>query len=60
MLLYSNVYPNDNEIVTAIEDNLKRGPDLVIVVSTRLVIPGARSIAKRFYYTTRSRGRATV
>ncbi len=60
MLLYDEPHPDDNEIIRATEDDLTTCPDLVIVAGTRLEIPGARSIAKRFCYTTRSRGGATV
>ncbi|KAH6666144.1 DHS-like NAD/FAD-binding domain-containing protein [Halenospora varia] len=47
VLLYGDTR-HDVEIVKATEVRLVKSPDLVIVASTRLQVPAARSIAERF------------
>lgn len=51
MLLYGEPDPYDTEILEAVEDDLELCPDLVLVVGTKLEIPGALSIATSFGVT---------
>ncbi len=60
VLLYSEPHPDDTEILEAVEDDLEICPDLVLVVGTKLEIPGALSIVTSFCYAARNRGGATV
>jgi hypothetical protein len=59
VLLYSEPYPDDKEILEATKHDLRICPELVLIVSTKLRIPGARSIAVDLYHAARSVGGAS-
>lgn len=59
VLLYSEPHLDDKEILETAKHDLRISPELVLIVSTKLAIPGARSIAVNFYYAARSVGRAS-
>jgi NAD-dependent SIR2 family protein deacetylase len=46
ILLYEEANPFEDQIFARLEEDRQGCPDLVIVVGTRLSIPGARGIAK--------------
>ena len=54
ILLYNKPYPNDKEILETVKYNLRIYPGLVLIIGTKLVIPGTRLITVNFYYITRS------
>jgi NAD-dependent SIR2 family protein deacetylase len=56
VLLYGEAHSDDKEIIKAIDDDLETCPDLLLVVGTKLGIPGARSIATRLCRATQSSG----
>jgi len=58
--LYGQPHPDDKEILEAIKDAMKTVPDLLLVVGTKLKIPGALSIAKSISHATRSSGGVAV
>ncbi|PMD26963.1 hypothetical protein NA56DRAFT_725729 [Hyaloscypha hepaticicola] len=47
-------HPDDKEILETAEHDLRLCPELVLIVGTKLAIPGARSIAADFYHAVRS------
>jgi len=59
VLLYGEPHPDDKEILETAEDGLRICPDLVLIVGTKLEIPGARSIAANFCHAARSVGGAS-
>jgi NAD-dependent SIR2 family protein deacetylase len=59
VLLYGEPPPDEQEILETAEDGLRICPDLVLIVGTKLKIPGARSIAANFCHAARSRGGAS-
>jgi NAD-dependent SIR2 family protein deacetylase len=59
ILLYGEPYPDNKEILETAKYNLRIYPELVLIVSTKLAIPGARSIAADFCYTAWSVGGAS-
>ena len=59
VLLYGEPYPDNKEILETTKHNLRIYPELVLIVGTKLRIPGARSIAANFCYTARSIGGAS-
>jgi NAD-dependent SIR2 family protein deacetylase len=48
VLLYGEPHPDDKEILETAEHDLRICPELVLIVGTKLAIPGARSIAANF------------
>ncbi|MCJ1360468.1 MAG: hypothetical protein MMC33_010473 [Icmadophila ericetorum] len=56
VLLYGEPHPDDKEILETAEHDLRICPELVLIVGTKLAIPGARSIAADFCRATRSVG----
>ncbi|RDL30197.1 uncharacterized protein BP5553_10475 [Venustampulla echinocandica] len=60
VLLYGEPHPGDTEILEAVQNDLETGPDLVVVVGTKLKIPGAQSIASSICHAARSTGGFTV
>jgi NAD-dependent histone deacetylase SIR2 len=52
--------PAEEEIFTCLEEDIRRRPDLVIVVGTRLLIPSARDLVKRLCNRTLETGGKTV
>lgn len=56
VLLYGEPHPDEQEILDTAEDGLRICPDLVLIVGTKLEIPGARSIAANFCDAARSGG----
>ena len=59
VLLYSEPYLDNKEILETTRYNLRICPELVLIVSTKLAIPSARSIAIDFCYVTRSVGKVS-
>jgi NAD-dependent SIR2 family protein deacetylase len=59
VLLYGEPHPDDGGILEAVENVLRRCPDLVLIVGTKLEIPGAQSIAANFCHAARSVGGAS-
>lgn len=60
VLLYGEPHPDDGAILEAVDDTLRTCPDLVLVVGTKLQVPGAKAIAKDFCRAARSVGGASV
>lgn len=60
VLLYGGMNPAEEEIFTCLEEDIRRRPDLVIVVGTRLLIPSARDLAKGLCDRTLETGGKTV
>ncbi len=56
VLLYGEPHPDDKEILEAARHDLRICPELVLIVGTKLAIPGARSIASDFCNAARSVG----
>lgn len=56
VLLYGEPHPDDKEILETVEHDLRICPELVLIVGTKLGIPGARSDAANFCHATRSTG----
>ncbi|KAM0144026.1 hypothetical protein ACHAO1_000305 [Botrytis cinerea] len=54
VLLYGEPHPDDKEILEAAKHGLRICPVLVLIVSTKLRIPGAKSIAADFCHAARS------
>lgn len=54
ILLYGEPYPDDKEILKTAKHDLKICSELVLIVGTKLAIPGARSIAANFCDAVRS------
>jgi NAD-dependent SIR2 family protein deacetylase len=48
VLLYGKPHPDNKEILKTARHNLRICPELVLIVGTKLAIPGARSIATDF------------
>ncbi|PQE08876.1 hypothetical protein CJF31_00010797 [Rutstroemia sp. NJR-2017a BVV2] len=59
VLLYGEPHPDDKEILEAAKYDLRICPELVLIVGTKLRIPGAKSIAADFCYAARSVGGAS-
>ena len=59
VLLYGEPHPDDKEILETAKHGLRICPELVLIVGTKLAIPGARSIAADFCDAVRSVGRAS-
>jgi NAD-dependent SIR2 family protein deacetylase len=59
VLLYGEPHPDNKEILETTRHDLRICPELVLIVGTKLVIPGARSIAADFCYAARSVGGAS-
>jgi NAD-dependent SIR2 family protein deacetylase len=59
VLLYGEPHPDDKEILETAKHDLRIFPELVLIVGTKLGIPGARSIAADFCHTARSVGGAS-
>jgi NAD-dependent SIR2 family protein deacetylase len=59
VLLYGEPHSDDKEILETAEDGLRICPDLVLIVGTKLGIPGAQSIAANFCHAARSVGGAS-
>jgi NAD-dependent SIR2 family protein deacetylase len=59
VLLYGEPHPDNNEILETAKYDLRIRPELVLVVSTKLGIPGARSIAVDFCHAARNVGGAS-
>jgi len=59
VLLYGEPYPDGKEILETAKYDLRICPELVLIVSTKLGIPGARSIAVDFCHAARSIGGAS-
>ena len=59
VLLYGKPHPGDNKILEASKYDLGISPELVLIVSTKLAIPGARSIAANFCHAAQSVGGAS-
>jgi NAD-dependent SIR2 family protein deacetylase len=59
VLLYGEPHPDDKEILETAKHDLRICPELVLIVGTKLAIPGARSIAADFCHATRSVGGAS-
>jgi NAD-dependent histone deacetylase SIR2 len=59
VLLYGEPHPDDKEIREATKHDLRICPELVLIVGTKLRIPGARSIAADFCHAARSVGGAS-
>ena len=60
MVLYGEENPNGDTIGKKAERDLRTGPDLVIVVGTGLIMPGARRLVREFYRNVKSRGGLAV
>jgi NAD-dependent histone deacetylase SIR2 len=60
VLLYGNPHPDETQILEAVKDSLKKGPEIVFVVGTKLRIPGTLSIARGLCNASRNRGGVTV
>jgi NAD-dependent SIR2 family protein deacetylase len=56
VLLYGEPYLDDKEILETAKHDLRICPELVLIVGTKLGIPGARSIAANFCHAARSVG----
>jgi NAD-dependent SIR2 family protein deacetylase len=56
VLLYGEPHPDDTEILETARHDLRICPELVLVVGTKLRIPGAQSIAANFCHAARSVG----
>lgn len=59
VLLYGEPHPDDKEILETAKHDLRICPELVLIVGTKLRIPGARSIAANFCHAARSVGGAS-
>ena len=59
VLLYGEPHLDDKEILEITKHDLRICPELVLIVGTKLAIPGARSIAADFCHATRSVGGAS-
>jgi NAD-dependent SIR2 family protein deacetylase len=59
ILLYGEPHPDDREILETTKYDLETCPELVLIVGTKLGIPGARSIAANFCHAARSVGGAS-
>ncbi|KAH6668515.1 DHS-like NAD/FAD-binding domain-containing protein [Halenospora varia] len=59
VLLYGEPHPDEQEILEIAEDGSRECPHLVLIVGTKLGIPGARSIAANFCHAARSVGGAS-
>ncbi|KAF8861555.1 DHS-like NAD/FAD-binding domain-containing protein, partial [Acephala macrosclerotiorum] len=59
VLLYGEPHPDEQEILETVEDGLRICPDLVLIVGTKLGIPGARSTAANFCHAARIVGGAS-
>jgi NAD-dependent SIR2 family protein deacetylase len=59
ILLYSEPHLDNKEILETTKYNLRICPELVLIISTKLAIPGARSIAADFCHAAQSVGRAS-
>jgi NAD-dependent SIR2 family protein deacetylase len=59
VLLYGEPHPDDKEILETARHDLRICPELVLIVGTKLAIPGARSIAADFCHAARSVGGAS-
>ncbi|PMD66299.1 uncharacterized protein K444DRAFT_517460, partial [Hyaloscypha bicolor E] len=59
ILLYGKPYLDNKKILETTKYDLRIYPELVLIISIKLVIPSARLIAADFYYTTRSIGKAS-
>lgn len=60
IVLYGIPYPDDTQIFDAVDTDLEAQPDLVVVVGTRLNVPGARASALKFCKVARNAGKTTV
>ena len=59
ILLYSEPYLDNKEILETAKYNLRICPELVLIVSIKLAILSARSIAANFCYIARSISKAS-
>jgi NAD-dependent histone deacetylase SIR2 len=59
VLLYGEPHPDDKEILETARHDLRICPELVLIVGTKLAIPGARSLAADFCHAARSVGGAS-
>lgn len=60
IVLYGEEHPNDDPIKQFWEKDLQTGPDMVIVVGTRLSVPGARTLARQLCRKAQANGGTTV
>ena len=58
-MLAKKPHPDDKEILETARHDLRICPELVLIVGTKLAIPGARSIAADFCHAARSVGGAS-
>jgi NAD-dependent SIR2 family protein deacetylase len=59
ILLYGEPHPDNNEILETTEHDLGISLELVLIIGTKLAIPGARSIAANFCHAAWSVGGAS-
>jgi NAD+-dependent protein deacetylase SIR2 len=60
IVLSGDDHPEEEEIIAMAHETLRMRPDLVLVVGTRLKIPGCRRLAEELCSDVLSRGGATV
>jgi len=60
VLLYGEENPNSTDIGKLTAQDLRKAPDLVIVVGTSLKVPGARRLAKELCRATKASGGTTA
>lgn len=53
VLIYGEPHPDDKEILETAKHDLRICPEVVLIVGTKLAIPGARSIAADFCHAAR-------
>ena len=56
VVLYGEPHPEEEEIGRLVSKDLNQSPDAVVVVGTRLQVPGARNIVKGFCEQVKQRG----
>jgi NAD-dependent histone deacetylase SIR2 len=59
VLLYGEPHLDNKEILETVKHDLRICPELVLIVSTKLGIPGAQSIAADFCHVAQSVGEAS-
>ena len=60
VVLYGEDNPDANTIGKIVQRDLRTGPDVVLVVGTRLKVPGARRLAKELCRAAKYRNRFTI
>jgi len=60
VLLYGEENPNSTDIGKLTAQDLRKAPDLVIIIGTSLKVPGARRLAKELCCTTKASGGTTA